>query len=174
MFFSFQIIWMTYSIQRGKPCVEKTPWFITGGGTAGSHRLGTSLSQEEVSWASMGWEGGGLREVPDSQLPPCSGNHLLQPPQHLLSPRNTGISHPRWFSFFFLSPALLSAEPTQGSPLHCSLQEPDSPEFPWPVATQVFNSISYLFILPPLLFFWMNLICKAEIETRTREQTHGY
>lgn len=53
-FFSFQIIWMTYSLQRGKPGVEKTPWFITGGGTAGSHRPGTSLSQEEVSWASMG------------------------------------------------------------------------------------------------------------------------
>ena len=57
MFFSFQIIWMTYSLQRGKPCVEKIPWFITGGGTAGSHRLGTSLSQVEVSWASMGWGG---------------------------------------------------------------------------------------------------------------------
>lgn len=52
---------MTYSLQRGKPGVEKTPWFITGGGTAGSHRPGTSLSQEEVSWASMGgvWYGGG-------------------------------------------------------------------------------------------------------------------
>ena len=45
---------MTYSLQREKPGVEKTSWFIPGGDTAGSARPGTSLPQEQVSCAPVG------------------------------------------------------------------------------------------------------------------------
>ena len=155
-FLSFQIIWMTYSLQREKPGVEKTSWFIPGGDAAGSARPGTSLPQEQVSCAPMGgvwYRVGGLWEVPDSQFQPCSGNHLLQPPQHLLFSRNPESPTQDDFPFpSCLQPCLLLSLPRQALSNHCSLQEPDSPEFLWPVATQAFNSISYLFILPPLLF----------------------
>ena len=135
-FFSFQIIWMTYSLQRGKPGVEKTPWLITGGGTAGSHRPGPSLSQEEVSWASMGRGGGGS---PGGSWLPAPA---LQWESSTAAPSTLAFSQKHWnlppkMIFLFLpvsSPAFCWAHPGKSSPL-----QPAGTRQPW-VPTASCNS----------------------------------